>query len=107
MQAILKRATDLGVVTERQARYVWMQLSAAGYRLREPPELDVAVEEPRLLSAMVDVHTKRLRYSLEDLGRLLGLLDRELRELYFQTPAGLRIVGGRGTAGSRWSGLEG
>jgi len=43
---------------------------------------------------------------LEDLGRLRGLLDRELSELYFQPPAGLRIVGGRGTAGSRWSGLE-
>jgi putative transposase len=28
------------------------------------------------------------------------------RHLYFQPPAGLRIVGGRGTAGSRWSGLE-
>jgi Zn-dependent peptidase ImmA (M78 family)/DNA-binding XRE family transcriptional regulator len=107
MQALLKRATDLGAITDRQARYVWMQLSAAGYRLREPPELDVPVEEPRLLTDMVDVHTKRLRYSLEDLGRLLGLLNRELSELYFQTPPpGLRVVGGKGTTGSRWSNLE-
>src|SRR5207249_3684018 len=82
MQALLRRATDLGAITDRQARYVWMQLSAAGYRMREPAELDIPVEEPRLLRAMIDLHAGKLRYSVNDLGKLLGLLESELRELY-------------------------
>jgi len=96
MQAILKRATDLGAITERQARYVWMQLSTAGYRKREPPELDVPIEEPRLLREMIEMHAGRLGYTADDLGRLLGLLEAELRDLYLPRAAGLRAVqGGR------------
>jgi len=96
MQAILKRATDLGAITERQARYVWMQLSAAGYRKREPPELDIPVEEPRLLREMVDIHVGNLGYSTEELSKLLGLLESDLRALYLPKPPGLRAVqGGR------------
>ena len=96
MQAILKRATDLGAVTDRQARYIWMQLSAAGYRLREPAELDVPVEEPRLLREMIDVHSGKLRYSADDLGQLLGLVESELRELYLPKAGAFQVVrGGR------------
>jgi Zn-dependent peptidase ImmA (M78 family)/transcriptional regulator with XRE-family HTH domain len=96
MQAILKRASDLQAITPRQARYVWMQLSRAGYRLREPAELDIPVEEPRLLREMVELHAERLGYSVEDLGELTGLYSDELTELYLPKATGLRAVqGGR------------
>lgn len=96
MQALLKRATDLDAITDRQARYVWMQLSAAGYRKREPAELDIPVEEPRLLPDMVELHAGKLGYSVDDLGKLTGLMEDELTELYLPKPTGLRAVqGGR------------
>jgi hypothetical protein len=40
MQAIVNRAYHLEVISENQRRYMVMQLSKDGYRVREPFELD-------------------------------------------------------------------
>jgi len=39
MQALLMRAKSLGYVDNNQSRYLWQQISARGWRLREPAEL--------------------------------------------------------------------
>ncbi len=40
MQALLMRASGLGLVSPNQARYLWQQISARGWRTSEPAELD-------------------------------------------------------------------
>jgi len=92
MQAILKQSTNIGVIDERQARYVWMQFGQAGYRTREPQYLDIPVEEPRTLQEVVAAHTDRLGFSAADLGRVMNLYESDVREIYLGKYAGLRIV---------------
>jgi len=78
MQAILKRAETLAKLTPRQARYLWMQISKAGFRTREPIEADVALEEPRLLAEIVNAHRYTLGLSPQDIADLIAVNPREL-----------------------------
>lgn len=83
MSALLKRATDLGTITERHARTMWMRFNKAGYRLREPAELDIPVEEPRTLGKLLSFHRGALEYSVGDLARMLRWQESEVRSTYF------------------------
>jgi len=87
MQAILKRAESLGRITPRKARYLWMQISKAGYRTREPVEADVPREEPQLLMEIIDLHSRRLGFSPEHLAYLLALEEDEMVRIYPMTIA--------------------
>jgi Zn-dependent peptidase ImmA (M78 family) len=53
IQALIHRAYDLGIVTERQYRYLFEQLSAAGWRKDEPGKLPV--ERPRAFRKMAEL----------------------------------------------------
>lgn len=77
MAALLMRARDLGKVSPRMERYLWMQMGKAGYRNREPASLDIPKEQPKLLSEIVDFHRNELQYSLAELGRLVHLHPEE------------------------------
>lgn len=82
MAAILHRAQDLKSITDNQARYLWSQMSRAGYRTREPVELDDNGEVPSLLAEIIAMHREDLDYSAADLSEVLHLLEPELREIY-------------------------
>lgn len=63
MQALIRRAHDLGVITKRQYTYLFQQLSARGWKLREPEALDVPVEKPRAVRQMAEmVYGKPINY---------------------------------------------
>jgi len=104
MAALLKRASDVGKVSPRMERYLWSQMGKAGYRTREPAEIDVPHEEPRLLQEIIDVHRSELGYGLEDLSELMGLVEDEAQATYAITPtkserkARLRALPGERTA---------
>lgn len=53
IQALIRRARDLELITERQYRYLFEQLSQRGWRVNEPPNLDIPKEKPRLISKMI------------------------------------------------------
>lgn len=86
MAALLKRAEELNTIKPNQARYLWSQMSKAGYKTREPIELDVSGEQPRLLHELIETHQKELEYSEDDLRMLLPLNDEELWAFYLQDP---------------------
>ena len=65
MAALLKRASDLGVLTPNQTRYMWIKM--APYRMREPVEIDVEIETPTLFRELITFHLKDLEYSVDDL----------------------------------------
>jgi Zn-dependent peptidase ImmA (M78 family)/DNA-binding XRE family transcriptional regulator len=83
MNAILKRAEDLHTITPNQARYLWTQMSQAGYRTREPIELDVQGEDPFLIKELIETYQDELGYSLKDLSQMLTLHEEEVSSLYF------------------------
>jgi Zn-dependent peptidase ImmA (M78 family) len=82
MAALLMRAHKLRFLSDNQNTYLWKQISARGYRLREPPELDFAHEQPELLSQIIQLHFDALGYTPADLAKLLCIYERELRTLY-------------------------
>ena len=82
MGAIIMRAKTLGKLTSNQSQYLWMQMGAAGLRTREPPELDVPVEQPRLQRELIDLHLKGLGYSVDELCSTLASSPRDFAELY-------------------------
>jgi Zn-dependent peptidase ImmA (M78 family)/DNA-binding XRE family transcriptional regulator len=90
VQALISRAYHLDLISYRQQSYLYSQWTKAGFRLREPKELDPPEEEPRSLMDLVQFHLQRLGYSAADLGKLLALYPDELKKEYLELPAHLR-----------------
>lgn len=95
MQALLRRALDLGAVSERQYRSLIEDMGKSGYRMQEP--VQIPVEKPTLLAEIIDSHLNDLRYSIPELAGLLSLDEREFWYEYVAKDKGLRIVPPRGS----------
>ena len=78
MAALLYRAKAIGAISSNQSSYLWRQLSAQGYRRREPVELEFARELPTSLPEIIRVHMEDLGYDLGDLSRLLHVETDEI-----------------------------
>lgn len=68
MQALIYRAHDLKIITDRQYRYLFEQLSAKGWRTREPSNLDIPIEAPQAFSKMVQSVYQSVEVYAEDMG---------------------------------------
>lgn len=55
IQMLIHRAADLGLITQRQSRYLWMQVGKKGWRKQEPIELAIPAEKPRALRRMIEI----------------------------------------------------
>ena len=53
--ALISRAKRLDLITARQQKYLFQQLSQRGWRTREPANLDVPVEKPRAMRRMAEL----------------------------------------------------
>ncbi|MBX7110945.1 MAG: XRE family transcriptional regulator [Dehalococcoidia bacterium] len=82
MAALLYCAGELGAISERQRRTLYMQLGSRGFRRQEPPELDVPIEKPTLLQEIVQMHQNDLGYTVDELADLLALKTEEMLSLY-------------------------
>ena len=52
IQMLVRRARDLGIITQRRYRYLYEQIGARGWRKKEPG--DVPIERPRLFLQMAE-----------------------------------------------------
>lgn len=82
MAALLKRAEDLGSVSERYARVLWMQMGKFGYRSVEPHQDQLVREIPSLLGELVTVHLAELEYTRDQLAHVLALTRAEFDRMY-------------------------
>ncbi|MFP5472402.1 MAG: ImmA/IrrE family metallo-endopeptidase [Gammaproteobacteria bacterium] len=82
MQALLMRARGLDIVTANQNRYLWQQISARGWRLREPPETDFPREVPSVMTKLISSHLDQLGYSFDDLLRMNRETESDFVNLY-------------------------
>ena len=82
MQALVMRAYWIGTITERQRRNMFVRLSKAGYRLREPAELDPPIEFPEMPHRLVHFHREQLGYSDADIQQALNIGTNDLRTFY-------------------------
>lgn len=85
MQAIIRRAHDLGVITNWRYRTLLQEFYSEGYRMKEPVEL--STEEPTTLRRLIEVHTQQLGYTSSELSKLLLMTEAEMHDFY---PVGIR-----------------
>lgn len=55
ISALIMRAARLEILTPRQQRYLFQQMSQRGWRTHEPSNLDIAVEKPRAVRKMAEL----------------------------------------------------
>lgn len=90
MASLVYKASTLEQITQRQAQYLFMQLSKAGYKTREPAELDIPQEIPTLLNKLISIHINDLNYSVNELAKILNLEEAELYGFYVEQPTSQR-----------------
>lgn len=90
MAAIIKRAFDLGKISESYYRKLFTELGRLNYRTTEP--LTLPDEEPTILRDIVEVYLRDHRFSVRELSALLRLTENEFREQYLPDTQQLRIV---------------
>jgi Zn-dependent peptidase ImmA (M78 family) len=82
MQALLYRAADLELITANQKRYLLSQFNDMGIRRREPLELDIAKEHPRLLRDLITKYRTRQKMSVKDMAAYFHLNEQEFEKRY-------------------------
>jgi Zn-dependent peptidase ImmA (M78 family)/DNA-binding transcriptional regulator YiaG len=82
MAAILYRAKKLNILQQRRYTYLWMQMSSAGYKMREPYEELLAEEPPSLERDLVGFHRQDLEYSPGELAVALDMTEADARARY-------------------------
>ncbi|WP_424211377.1 ImmA/IrrE family metallo-endopeptidase [Streptomyces sp. BI20] len=92
MAALIRRAMDLGVVSEWQYRTLMVELSALGYRTNEPTT--IRRETPHHLAQAVTRLEERLHLSPTETAHLAGLGREEFHEIYLcaSSPSGHKGV---------------
>jgi Zn-dependent peptidase ImmA (M78 family) len=92
MSALIRRAHQLGQITDRQQKSFFMRFSQLGYRKHEPVE--IAAETPTLIRQVIDIHRKDHGYSVDDLSRAAHMLEEEfwIKFLPDESPPHLRVV---------------
>ena len=82
MIALLYRADDLGLVTANQKRYLIQQFNQLKIRRREPIELDIPPEEPKLIKKWIAEYRSKMKIGVVEMAALLCLNVDEFLELY-------------------------
>jgi Zn-dependent peptidase ImmA (M78 family) len=94
MASMIYRATELNKIDRYKAEYLWRQMGARGFRMREPQAVDFPPEKTSLVDALIDNLISEMGYTTGELSELLHLHYEELAFMYkLQAPAtGLRVV---------------
>lgn len=90
MQALLRYANTLGMVTKNQYKYLWIQMGSLGYRRNEP--VSIPMEKPGLITEIINAYVADLGYSKVELASILQLNMSELERLYFGANGKLKVL---------------
>ncbi len=82
MISLLYRADDVGLLTPNQKRYVLQQFNTLKIRRREPPELDIAKEQPQLLRQLIARYRSKTKLSVAEMAVVFALNTDEFIQMY-------------------------
>ena len=82
MQALITHAYHLEAISGNQRASLFIQLSKAGYRVREPETLDPPVERPTWMKQLAREHLEERQYSLDELTALMAITKDEFAKHY-------------------------
>lgn len=81
IQAIIYRAEELGIFTEAYALYLRQQISRKKWRLKEPLDDVIQIEQPKLIKQAIQLLINKYNFTLEQLSFSTGILVRDLAYL--------------------------
>jgi Zn-dependent peptidase ImmA (M78 family) len=89
IQALVRRAFELNIISQWQKQRLYEQIGAKGWRTREPANLDVPVEKPRALRQMAEIaYGRPINYArLAAESQLTVEMVRQIVEGYEEAPA--------------------
>lgn len=82
MQSLLISAQTHKAVSENQARYLWQQISARGWRTREPASLDFAHDRPSVLPTIIKAHISDLGFEQGELLKMSRIFLKDFVQMY-------------------------
>jgi Zn-dependent peptidase ImmA (M78 family)/transcriptional regulator with XRE-family HTH domain len=91
MSALVRRARDIGRMTETSYKYYNVELRRR-WGFKEPVQIQEDIERPRIVRQLYDAHTTTLGYSISDLSNLFGWSDMDVEETFGRTRPKLRLV---------------
>lgn len=92
MQALIRRAKDVGASSPSEYQSMCVRISQLGYRKQEPNPINA--ERPQILRMVIDIYLRDRGYSVNGLSAVALSTEDEFREVYLadQTQPQLRIV---------------
>jgi Zn-dependent peptidase ImmA (M78 family) len=91
MQSLIRRARDLGRITDRKYRSLCQAIGKLGYRKQEPVRLQP--EQPRCLRTLINTYLTEFKYSPTQLSDLMLLSEEEFRREYLShANPNLRVI---------------
>ena len=82
MIALLYRADHLGLITPNQKRYLIQQFNQLQLRRREPMELDIPKEQPKLIKRWIAKYRTKTKLGTVEMASLFFLNIDEFMERY-------------------------
>lgn len=82
MISILYRADDLGFLSPNQKHYLIRQFNALNIRRREPVELDVLIEKPKLIRQLISEYKTSRKMKTTQMAATLHLTTDEFVQVY-------------------------
>lgn len=83
MQSIIRRALDLGVITEQTRRNFQIRFSQEKWTKNEP--IPLPLETPSLINSTISLYKNELNYSNEDLQRIMKINRSDFTEWFIPT----------------------
>lgn len=90
MQALIRRARDVGEISDRQYQSLFQMLSRYGYRKREP--FPIQTEKPETVRTLLNMFREHLNFSNMELAELLKISNEDFRAWYYPEPPNLTII---------------
>lgn len=88
--AIIRKAKDINVISEKTYSYLNIELSRRNERKNEIGS--VSIDEPKLIPAMVKAHKNELGYSVQELSQILAISIKDFQRLFENKIRILNIV---------------
>lgn len=82
MQAVAKRAKDLGAISEYNYKSIMIQFSSCHWRMQEPVQLETCPDLPETFKQILSMHLDDLGYSINELAELVSMKSEEMKELF-------------------------
>lgn len=82
MASLLTACSRNGFVREATTRYLWIEFGRRNIRFREPPELDVPVEQTSVVQDLIQAYRQGLNYSQDDICFMFNMNPEDVATLY-------------------------